>query len=75
VRFHYRNMLSSGFPDDYFDAVVNNETTMYVDLDVMFSEVGRLLKPHGQYVAFTWCANDADGEASPDVAYINRHHL
>ncbi len=61
VRFHLRNMLRTGYPEDHFDAVVTNETTMYVDLFELCRELGRILRPGGRYVLITWCVSDGIG--------------
>jgi geranyl diphosphate 2-C-methyltransferase len=45
VHFHLRNMLRTGFPQEYFDGVVTNETTMYVDLFELYREFARILRP------------------------------
>jgi geranyl diphosphate 2-C-methyltransferase len=74
VRFHFRNMLRTGFPDDTFDGVVTNETTMYVDLFDLYQEFARVLRPGGRYVAITWCINDAVGPTSPDIQRIEAHY-
>jgi geranyl diphosphate 2-C-methyltransferase len=77
VAFHYANMARTPFEDRSFDAVVTNETTMYVDLFETFREFARLLVPGGRYVLVTWCANDAAGgpEAAPEVAVIDAHYV
>lgn len=38
VRFHFRNMLDTGFPSGSLRASWNNESTMYVDLFELFAE-------------------------------------
>src|ERR1041385_2749249 len=48
VRFHFRNMLDTGFPSGSYRAVWTNETTMYVDLSDLFGEFARLLQPGGR---------------------------
>ena len=44
VRFHFRNMLDTGFETGSRQAIWTNETTMYVDLGEMCAEFSRLLK-------------------------------
>lgn len=75
VRFHLRNMLDTGFADKSFDAIWNNESTMYVDLSVLFAEYARLLRRGGRYVTITGCYNDTYGRASREVSLINAHYI
>lgn len=75
VAFHYANMVNTPFEDGAFDAVVTNETTMYVDLFEAFREFARVLRPGGRYVLVTWCQNDAVTAASPEVAAIDEHYV
>jgi geranyl diphosphate 2-C-methyltransferase len=74
VSFHYANMVNTPFEDNSFDAVVTNETTMYVDLFEAFREFARVLRPGGRYVLVTWCENDAVTAVSPEVTAINDHY-
>ncbi|MCC2280932.1 methyltransferase domain-containing protein [Streptomyces sp. ET3-23] len=74
VRFHDRNMIATGFPDETFDFVITNETTMYVDLKEAFSEFARLLRPGGRYVLLTWCINNAVVAAPAEAALIDEHY-
>src|SRR5256885_8358265 len=53
VRFHFRNMLDTGFETGSFRGVWTNETTMYVDLSQLFGEFSRLLSYGGRYVCIT----------------------
>ncbi|WP_242614503.1 SAM-dependent methyltransferase [Actinomadura roseirufa] len=75
VAFHYANMVHTPFADGVFDAVVTNETTMYVDLFEAFAEFARVLRPGGRYVLVTWCLNDAVTATSPDVEAIDEHYV
>nr|BAF98640.1 putative methyl transferase [Streptomyces argenteolus] len=75
VRFHYRNMVKTGFPDGAFQYVVTNETTPYVKLDEVFSELSRVLAPGGRYVSLTWCRNDAVASQCDEVLEIDRHYI
>lgn len=68
-------MTDTGLPTGSFDAVVTNETTMYIDLDEGFAEFARLLRPGGRYVCVTWCANDAVSTRSKAVDLIDRHYV
>ncbi|KLL10666.1 SAM-dependent methlyltransferase [Protofrankia coriariae] len=74
VRFHFANMAHTPFPDQSFDAIVSNETTMCVDIDEVFGEFARLLRPGGRYVAVTWCRNDAVDPRSPASRKIDAHY-
>jgi len=75
VRFHFRNMLNTGFPDGDFAAVWTNETTMYVDLFDLYREFARLLRPGGRYVNITGCYNDVAGPKSAAVRHIDEHYI
>jgi geranyl diphosphate 2-C-methyltransferase len=75
VRFHLKNMLHTGFESDSFQAIWNNESTMYVDLELLFPEYARLLKDGGRYVTITGCYNDAYGLPSRAVSEINAHYI
>jgi geranyl diphosphate 2-C-methyltransferase len=75
VSFTFGNMVDTGFPAGSFDAIVTNETTMYVDLEEAFAEFARLLRPGGRYVLVTWCANDAVAATSNAVDAIDRHYV
>jgi geranyl diphosphate 2-C-methyltransferase len=75
VRFHFRNMLDTGFPSGSYRGTWTNETTMYVDLLPLFAEFSRLLGRGGRYVCITGCYNDVLGGPSPSVARINQHYL
>lgn len=74
VRFHFRNMLDTGFPAGSYRAIWTNETTMYVDLFELFVEFARLLRPGGRYVCITGCYNDVLGRSTA-VAEIDEHYL
>jgi geranyl diphosphate 2-C-methyltransferase len=75
VRYHCRNMLDTGFPSGAFAASWNNESTMYVELDLLFAEHARLLRRGGRYVVITGCYNDTYGRASREVSLINAHYI
>lgn len=75
VRFHQRNMLETGFDTGSMKAIWNNESTMYVDLDDLFSEFSRLLCRGGKWVTITGCSNDVYGHASRAVSTINAHYI
>ncbi|RJO69303.1 methyltransferase domain-containing protein [Nocardia panacis] len=74
VRFHFRNMLDSGFPTGGLRGIWTNETTMYVDLFELFAEFSRLLAPGGRYVCITGCSNDVTGGRSASVSWIDAHY-
>ena len=75
VRYHHRNMLDTGFTTGAYAASWNNESTMYVELDLLFAEHARLLRRGGRYVTITGCYNDAYGRASREVSLINAHYI
>src|SRR5262249_48875209 len=53
VRFHFRNMLETGFETGSRQVIWTNETTMYVDLADLYREFARLLTFGGRYVCIT----------------------
>lgn len=75
VRFHFRNMLDTGFETGAFQGAWNNESTMYVELELLFAEMSRLLCRTGRYVTVTGCYNDAYGLPSRAVSEINAHYI
>ncbi|MFG3117755.1 geranyl diphosphate 2-C-methyltransferase [Streptomyces sp. NPDC048197] len=75
VRYHHRNMLDTGFTSGAYAASWNNESSMYVELDLLFAEHARLLRRGGRYVVITGCYNDAYGRASREVSLINAHYI
>ncbi|MBF8185719.1 methyltransferase domain-containing protein [Nonomuraea sp. K274] len=75
VRFHFRDMLDTGFPSGAFQAIWNNESTMYVELALLFAEHARLLRRGGRYVCITGCYNDAYGLPSRAISQINAHYI
>lgn len=74
VRFHFRNMLDTGFETGSRAAIWTNETTMYVDLFDLFAEFSRLLEYGGRYVCVTGCYNDVTGGRSKAVSRIDEHY-
>src|SRR5262249_53132724 len=48
VKFHFRNMLDTGFETASMRSIWTNETTMYVDLFKLFAEFSRLVKDGGR---------------------------
>ncbi|MBF6329851.1 geranyl diphosphate 2-C-methyltransferase [Nocardia transvalensis] len=74
VRFHFRNMLDTGFDTGCMRGVWTDETTMYVDLFELFAEFARLLRPGGRYVCITGCSNDVTGGRSAAVSWIDAHY-
>ncbi|WP_194820389.1 geranyl diphosphate 2-C-methyltransferase [Nocardia sp. XZ_19_385] len=74
VRFHFRNMLETGFDSASRRGIWTNETTMYVDLFELFAEFSRLLEPGGRYVCITGCSNDVTGGRSSSVSWIDAHY-
>ncbi len=75
VRFHFRNMLDTGFATGSFRGIWTNETTMYVDLHQLFSEFRRLIGVGGRYVYVTGCYNDLTGGRSRAVSQIDQHYI
>ncbi|MEU4223474.1 geranyl diphosphate 2-C-methyltransferase [Nonomuraea sp. NPDC026600] len=75
VRFHFRNMLDTRFETGTFQAIWNNESTMYVELSLLFAEHARLLNRGGRYVCITGCYNDAYGLPSRAISQINAHYI
>lgn len=75
VRFHFRNMLDTGFEAGAFQAIWNNESTMYTVLDDLFAAHSRLLARGGRYVTITGCYNDVYGLPSKAVSTINAHYV
>ncbi|MGW6362053.1 geranyl diphosphate 2-C-methyltransferase [Streptomyces sp. NPDC055092] len=75
VRYHHRNMLDTGLPTGAFAASWNNESSMYVELELLFAEHARLLRRGGRYVVITGCYNDSYGQASREVSLINAHYI
>ncbi|HEY3686067.1 MAG TPA: geranyl diphosphate 2-C-methyltransferase [Streptosporangiaceae bacterium] len=74
VRFHFRNMLDTGFETGSRRAIWTNETTMYVDLGELYAEFARLLEHGGRYVCVTGCYNDVTGGRSKAVSRIDEHY-
>ncbi|WP_306359604.1 geranyl diphosphate 2-C-methyltransferase [Nocardia sp. CC227C] len=74
VRFHFANMLHTGFEAGSMRGIWTNETTMYVDLFELFAEFARLLEPGGRYVVITGCSNDVTGGRSASVSWIDAHY-
>ncbi|WP_329108922.1 methyltransferase domain-containing protein [Micromonospora sp. NBC_01699] len=74
VRFHFRNMLGTGFETGSRQGIWTNETTMYVDLFELFGEFSRLLPFGGRYVCITGCFNDITGGRSKAVSRIDEHY-
>jgi geranyl diphosphate 2-C-methyltransferase len=74
VRFHFRNMLDTGFATGSRQGIWTNETTMYVDLFELFAEFSRLLEYGGRYVCITGCYNDVTGGRSKAVSRIDEHY-
>src|SRR5262249_31360522 len=74
MKFHFRNMLETGFETGSRRASWNNESTMYVDLFQLFAEHSRLLERGGRYVCITGCSNDVTGGRSKAVSRIDEHY-
>ncbi|HXL94487.1 MAG TPA: geranyl diphosphate 2-C-methyltransferase [Streptosporangiaceae bacterium] len=74
VRFHFRNMLDTGFDAGSMRGIWTNETTMYVSLHQLFGEFARLIPYGGRYVCITGCYNDVTGGRSKAVSQIDQHY-
>jgi geranyl diphosphate 2-C-methyltransferase len=74
VRFHFRNMLDTGFDIGSMRGIWTNETTMYVNLFELYAEFARLLEYGGRYVCITGCYNDVTGGRSKAVSRIDEHY-
>ncbi|MGH8792459.1 MAG: geranyl diphosphate 2-C-methyltransferase [Stackebrandtia sp.] len=74
VKFHFRNMLDTGFETGSRGGIWTNETTMYVDLHELYAEFSRLLRFGGRYVCITGCYNDVTGGRSKAVSRIDEHY-
>lgn len=75
LKYHFRNMLDTGFETGSVDAIWTNETTMYVDLFKLYGEFSRLLKDGGRYVCITGCYNDITGGRSRAVSEIDAKYI
>lgn len=75
VKFHFRNMLDTGFESGSMRSIWTNETTMYVDLFKLFGEFSRLLRDGGRYVCITGCYNDILGGRSRAVSQIDAKYI
>ncbi|MFJ8039192.1 geranyl diphosphate 2-C-methyltransferase [Kitasatospora sp. NPDC096147] len=73
VRSRVANMLDLPFENGQMAASWNNESSMYVDLEDLFSEHSRVLKRGGRYVTITGCWNPTYGQPSKWVSQINAH--
>ncbi len=74
LKYHTGNMLDTGFTEGAYQAIWNNESTMYVDLMDLFGAHSRLLKRGGRYVTVTGCYNEVYGQPSKAVSTINAHY-
>jgi geranyl diphosphate 2-C-methyltransferase len=75
VKFHFRNMLDTGFEAGSMRSIWTNETTMYVDLFKLYAEFSRLLQDGGRYVCITGCYNDVLGGRSRAVSQIDAQYI
>jgi geranyl diphosphate 2-C-methyltransferase len=75
VKFHFRNMLDTGWDSGSMSTIWTNETTMYVDLFKLYAEFSRLLKDGGRYACITGCYNDITGGRSRAVSEIDAKYI
>ena len=76
VHFFRGNMTDTGRPANHYDAVICNEAAEHLeDVEQMFPEIARLLKPAGRFALATWVANDVAGQRSDEVAKINANYV
>jgi geranyl diphosphate 2-C-methyltransferase len=75
VKFHFRNMLDTGFETASVRSIWTNETTMYVNLSKLFAEFARLLEDGGRYVCVTGCYNDITNGRSRAVSQIDAKYI
>jgi geranyl diphosphate 2-C-methyltransferase len=74
VRFHLQNMRRTEFDNNTFDAAITNETTLYVDLNDLYGEMARVLKPGGVYAAVSWCKSNTHTQNNQFAEDIDAHY-
>ncbi|WP_333767129.1 methyltransferase domain-containing protein [Streptomyces sp. IBSBF 2435] len=78
ARFHRRDALATGYPDEAFDVVWALESLMHIpDRPAFFAEALRLLRPGGTLAVATWSVRDGElDEAERDlVRQILQHQV
>ncbi len=76
ARFHRMDALSTGYPDDAFDAVWALESLMHIpDRAAFFAEALRLLRPGGTLAVASWTVRDGE-LAGPERDLVRQilHH-
>jgi tocopherol O-methyltransferase len=74
ARFHQRDGMRTGLPDEAFTVVWAMESLMHVpDRAAFFAEAWRMLRPGGLLAVSTWAVRD--GELSADEAEVIRQIL
>ncbi|MFC1413552.1 methyltransferase domain-containing protein [Streptacidiphilus sp. N1-12] len=74
ARFHQRDGLANGYPDQAFDVVWALESLMHLpDRAAFFAEALRLLRPGGTLAVATWSVRD--GELTEDEQELVRQIL
>lgn len=78
TRFQQLDGLSTGFPDDSFDAVWAVESLMHIpDRPAFFAEMFRLLRPGGTLAIATWSQRDGELSAEDEkvIKLILKHQV
>ncbi|GGV23305.1 delta(24)-sterol C-methyltransferase [Kitasatospora herbaricolor] len=74
ARFHQRDALANGYPDESFGVVWALESLMHIaDREAFFAEAMRLLTPGGTLAVATWAVRD--GELDDDERELVRQIL
>jgi geranyl diphosphate 2-C-methyltransferase len=76
VHFNFDNMERMNLDDKSVNAVITNETTMYIkNLEKLFIEFKRVLCKGGIYVLATWCKNDLFKGTFTSSQKIEDHYI
>jgi tocopherol O-methyltransferase len=78
TRFQQLDGLSTGFPDESFDAVWAVESLMHIpDRPAFFAEMFRLLRPGGTLAIATWSQRDGELSAEDEkvVKLVLKHQV
>lgn len=77
IKVTQANFLNMPYPDETFTHELCSEVTQYtLDLETLFKEVERTLKPGGKFVIATWCYNHnkVDEDLKEVIEPINDHY-